>query len=243
MLLMEIEYHAITEVHALLGVFVNVGSSTSKETPNGRGKILDSFQFEYLPIPEQEKTIVKIPTYRELGFQQIKFPDLPVHLDPEFNTFTYGHVERGYGDMNSLLRLEKDDALFFHATLQKDSTWSTYVIGYFMNIERYDCRRLSAKETSALKDNGFADNAHLKRVDPHVDLLLKGARGSKQLRRAFPLAEEKDHLTLRRSLADIMFTAGGKKIERGAPWFRWTLICTDCARLLKAIEDWQVSHD
>lgn len=142
--------------------------------------------------------------------------------------------------MPSLLKLRKDDVLFFHATLQKDSAWSVYVIGYFRNIERYDCRELSAKEIHALGKMGFADNAHLKRVEPHVDLLFKGGKGSRQLRRAFPLTEGNDHLALRESLTDIVLTTTGKKVKLGNPWFRWTLICNDCTKLLETIEEWQL---
>jgi len=56
----------------MLGISINVGSSTSKKTPNGRGRIFNDFRFEYLPIPEIKRTIVKIPTYRKLGFQRAR---------------------------------------------------------------------------------------------------------------------------------------------------------------------------
>jgi len=87
-----------------------------------------------------------VPNYRELGFGHVKFPDLPVHLDPEFATFTHGHLTRGFGDVRSLLGLKEDDVLFFYATLQKKKEWSAYIIGYFRNPEVYDCRGLSIEE-------------------------------------------------------------------------------------------------
>jgi hypothetical protein len=217
----------------LIGVLINVGSSGSN--PNGRGRIFDDFTFEYLPIPEERKTTERIPTYRELGFSHVKFPDLQVHLDPDFKTFTYGHVERGFGDIQSLLKLSKDGVLFFYAALQKETKWSTYVIGYFRNLQIHDCRGLSKSEILSLRQKGLAHNAHLKRVEPHVDLLIKGREGSK-LETAFLLSEENNHLALRESLRDIVLTATGKKVTSGTPWFRWTLICNDSAKLLQMIE-------
>lgn len=215
------------------GVLINIGSNSSH--PNGRGRVFEDFTFEYLPIPENKKTKQKVPTYRELGFGHVKSPDLPVHLDPRFETFTYGHVERGFGDIRSLLELKKEDVLFFYATLQKEEGWSIYIIGYFRNLRVYDCRKLSEKEILNLKSKGFADNAHLKRLQPSVDLLIQGGENSKFLRRAFPLAEEDYHLSLREPLNEIIRTATRKRVRSGTPWFRWTLICEDSVQLLDMI--------
>lgn len=218
----------------MFGVLLNVGSSSAN--PNGRGRIFKDFTFEYLPIPETRKTTVKVPTYRELGFANVRYPDLPVHLDPEFDTFTYGHVIRGFGDVLSILKLQKNDALFFYATLQKENGWTPSIIGYFKDVERYDCRGITTEEIRNLKSKGFADNAHLKRENPHVDFLIKGGKGSKLLKKAFPLAEENNSAELHHSLKKIIYTATGKKIETGKPWFRWTLISNDYLSLLNIIE-------
>lgn len=221
----------------MVGVLINVGSSSSN--PNGRGRIFRDFSFEYIPIPEFKRIREQVPTYRDLGFAHVKSPDLPVHLDPEFQTFTYGHVRRGFGDMQSLLRLKENDVLFFYSTLQKESQWSTYIIGYFRNLTLYDCRELSVKEILGFKSRGFAKNAHLKRVDPSVDLLIKGGEGSRLLRKAFPLAEENNHLALREPLRDIIQTATGKNITSGTPWFRWTLTCGECREIFSMINNFQ----
>lgn len=217
----------------MLGVLINVGSSSSN--PNGRGRIFKDFTFEYIPIPEYRETIKRVPAYRDLGFDHVKFPNLPVHLDPEFETFTYGHVTRGFGDIRNLLRLSDSDVLFFYATLQEASDWSMYIIGYLSNPKVYDCRQLSAEEILGLKSKGFENNAHLRRVTPSVDLLIKGGEGSKLLKKAFPLAEENNHLALREPLRDIIRTATGKKIKSGTPWFRWTLTCENPSQLIEMI--------
>jgi hypothetical protein len=221
----------------MFGVLINVGSSSSK--PNGRGRIHKDLSFDYLPIPEKEKTKEKVLTYRELGFAHVKFPDLPVHLDPEFDTYTYGHVTRGFGDIESLLQLKNNGVLLFHATLQREYDWSVYIIGYFKNIEIHDCRKLSVDEIHKIKSKGFENNAHLKRVKPSVDFLFKGGEGSKRLEKAYPLAEDLDPLVLRKSLKDIIRTPTGKAVISGKPWFRWTLTCVDCAELLEMVEAWQ----
>jgi hypothetical protein len=221
----------------MFGVLINVASSS--QNPNGRGRIFKDNAFEYLPIPENQETVERIPTYRDLGFVNIRFPDLRAHIDPEFQTFTYGHVKRGFGDIQRIAELKRDDALFFYATLQHNSNWSPFIIGYFVNLEVYDCRKLSKEEIKEFSSCGFENNAHLKRIDPQVDFLIKGGVGSRKLSRAFPLAEEDSHLTLQKKLQEIVFTSTDKKIKSGTPWFRWTLTCNNSLKLLKIIEAWQ----
>lgn len=218
----------------MLGVLINVGSSS--RDPNGRGRINEDFTFEYLPIPEGYPTREKVPTYDDLGFCNVRYPDLPVHLDPEFETHTYGHVRRGFGDIQNLLKLSRNDVVFFFATLQSEHDWAPYIIGYFRDVEIHDCRKLSSKEILELGSRGFSNNAHLKRVDPSVNFLIRGGEGSKPLVKAFPLAESADHKTLRKPLKDTILTATGKKVRSGTPWFRWTLISNNNAELLEMIE-------
>jgi hypothetical protein len=211
-----------------------VGSSSAN--PNGRGRIFKDLTFEYLPIPETAKTTARVPTYGELGFTSVHYRDLPVHLDPEFRTFTYGHVKRGFGDIQSIHKLQRDDALFFYATLQKESEWAPYIIGYFRDLEWHDCREMSVEEILSFKMKGFSNNAHLKREEPHADFLIKGGENSEYLTKAFALTIEDNHLKLRDELEDIILTTTGKKIESGKPWFRWTLTCSKCRELIEAIE-------
>jgi hypothetical protein len=217
----------------LFGVLINVGSSSLN--PNGRGKIFDDGTFEYLPIPEEAETAEKLPTYMDLGYSNIKFPNFSVHVDPEFETFTYGHVKRGFGDIQSILKLKNDDALFFYASLQGEKYWAPYIIGYFRGLEVYDCRNLSDEEIRSFKLKGFENNAHLKRVDPSVDLLIKGNQSSRLLTRAFRLTENDQSKKLGKSLQDVLLTASGKKIQTEKPWFRWTLICVRPEILLEKI--------
>ncbi len=217
----------------MFGILINVGSNSTN--PNGRGRIFEDQTFEYLPIPESEKTRQKVPTYHQLGFVNVEFPDLPVHIDPSFENFTYGHVRRGFGDIGNILRLTEDDVIFFFATLQRGKTWFPFIIGYFRNLKIHDCRRLSTKELFSLKLRGFGDNAHFRRLNPSVDLLIKGGNGSCLLKRAFPLAEDNNQRELRNIFRDDILTLTGKKIKNGTPWFRWVLRSENPNKLIEII--------
>lgn len=220
----------------MLGVLINVGSNSS--CPNGRGRIFENGTFEYLPIPEEAETSEKVPTYADLGFHNVKFPNLRVHVDPEFKGFTYGHIKRGFGDVKSILKLGKEDAFFFYATLQSGSCWGSYIIGWLMGLDVYDRRNLSVEEIMGLKSCGFGNNAHLKRVDPSVDFLIKGGHGSRLLQKAFPLNEIDEPLEFKSSLKEIVLTASGKEITAGSPWFRWTMVCHNPYKLIDKIKDY-----
>jgi hypothetical protein len=223
----------------MLGVILNIGSNVSGINGiNGRGRIFQDGTFEYLPIPEHRETISHVPTYRDLGFEHVKFPDVAVHLDPEFETWTYGHVERGFGDISSILKMKEDGAhsnLFFMSNLQSEKGWFPYIIGVFGDLEIYDCRTLSSKDVQNLRVNGFKNNAHLKRRDSRVDFLIKGTSGSGLLPKAFQLSENDNPLQLSKSLSDIISTPTGKNVETGKSWYRWTLLCTRPDLLLKKI--------
>jgi len=129
----------------------------------------------------------------------------------------------------------KKGILFFYATLQKDENWAPYLIGYFKELQIYDCRGKSKKEILKLGNLGFSNNAHLKRLDPSVDFLIKGGADSRMLKRAFKLAEGLGHERIADELKEIVLTASGKKVKTGAPWYRWTLICHEAERLLDLI--------
>ena len=137
--------------------------------------------------------------------------------------------------------MKKDDTLFFYATLEKQNDWSPCIIGYFKNIDMHDCRELSKEEILRLKNSGFENNAHLKRIDPDVDFLVKGGEGSQLLKKAFALAEDSDHSSLRRPLIDIVLTPTGKKVRPRTPWFRWTLTCSNCSLLFEMIDSIQLA--
>ena len=161
------------------------------------------------------------PTYRELGFADVAYPHLPVHLDPEFETFTYGYRKR-FGDAR-LWGMQRGDILFFYATLDllpERKKWGTYIIGYFTVEHVQDTHALKPEQIKSLK--GFENNAHMKRINPRVDLLVKGSSDSKLYKHAIQLSHPQDTRRLHPTLASLLTTVTGKPVG-GAGWHRWLL--------------------
>jgi len=214
-------------------VSLNIASRSSD--PNGRGDLnLEDRTFDYIPIPEGKETTVEIPTYSDLEWLDtagLKEKQIPVHLDPEFDTYTYGHIRRGFGDMNSLLSLDEDDYLFFHSTLTASGGWLTAIIGYFQIEKIIDCRELSDEDIKSMTD--FENNAHLKRKEPGVDLLISGTEKSRLLERCILLSSLDDPRSLKDDFKELIRTATGKKINDGSPWYRWTLKVLEPEELLE----------
>ena len=199
---------------------LNIASSTANR--NGRGWIdPNTCEFVYLPIEEVMELEQPAPTYRELGFPNVKYPHLPVHLDPEFETFTYGHITR-FGDAR-LWKMQRGDILFFYATLDllpKRKKWGAYIIGYFMIDHVQDTRALTSEQVKGLK--GFENNAHMKRIKPGVELLVKGSSDSRLYKHAIQLSHPEDTQRLHSRLASLLTTVTGKPVG-GPVWHRWLL--------------------
>lgn len=216
---------------------VSLNIASRSNDPNGRGKVdLEDRTFEYIPIPEKKETIVDVPSYSDLEWldnAKLKEKDVAVHLDPEFDTYTYGHIKRGFGDMNSLLGLNEGNYLFFHSTLvssQNLNRWLTAIIGYFEIEETIDCREVSANEIRAL--SRFKNNAHIKRKEPGVDLLISGTDNSELLEKCIPLSSLESPKRLKDDFKELIRTPKGKKINDGNPWYRWTLKVLEPEKLL-----------
>jgi len=199
---------------------LNIASSTTNK--NGRGWIdPKTREFIYLPIEEIMELEQLVPSYRELGFSHVKYPHLPVHLDPEFETFTYGHRTR-FGDTR-LWEMQQGDILFFYATLDllpQRKKWGVYIIGYFRVDHVQDTRLLAPEQIKSLK--GFENNAHMKRINPGVDLLVKGSSDSRLYKHAIQLSHPEDTRRLHPTLASLLTTVTGKPVG-GAGWHRWLL--------------------
>jgi hypothetical protein len=212
---------------------LNIASSTGN--PNGRGGIRPDGTFQYLPIEEHRKLARNAPTYREYCCEycrkkssvdvKLKYPDLRVHLDPEFKTFTYGHARR-FGD-HCLWEMKEGDILFFYATLDllpKRTTWGLFIVGYFTIDHVKDTRKWSADQIRRLK--GFEQNAHLKWVKPGVDLLIKGSKDSRLYEHAIHLSCPRDSHRLHPDFTHQLTTVTGKPLK-GKTWHRWLFHSTD----------------
>ena len=101
-----------------------------KGTDGALGPIFSDGSFEYIPLSEksntsEKKTFSNTKGLNGMYFTQYlpeKIKDRKLHLDPEFQTFTYGDqtVKRNY-----LLKLEEGDSASFLCrfnTLQKPGT-------------------------------------------------------------------------------------------------------------------------
>lgn len=199
---------------------LNIASNTGQK--NGRGWIDPTTrEFVYLPIEEDMELEKPAPSYRDLGFPDVKCPHLPVHLDPEFETFTYGHIRR-FGDAR-LWRMEEGDILFFYATLDllpAAKKWGVYIVGYFIVDHVQDTHEMTPQQVKRLKE--FQNNAHLRRLNPAVDLLVKGSADSRLYKRAIQLSDPEDTRRLDPAFAGLLTTVKSKPVK-GAVWYRWLL--------------------
>ena len=155
--------------------------------------------FELIPIPDKfRKTGVSSQTYGNTvgryGRKFIKyFPkqlqnkrhDMAIHLDPDFETFTYGDPTL----LKSRLRkLEMGDLLVFYAGLKGwkfQSEPALYIVGYFEVAKSGFATAFSKKELR----NNFRNNFHVRHRPVFEDqkdrlVLVKGGRKSRLLKKA-----------------------------------------------------------
>lgn len=170
-------------------MFLRVG--IDKGTDGCLSPIFEDLSFEYIPLSETEINLKEKQTFSQyMGrkgkllseYLPQKVRDIPMHLDPEFETFTYG--DKGT-KAKWLLKLNPGDFLVFYAGLTPFGTQSVddalYIIGYFKVSEIINFNEFSVdkKEKYSLK---YINNAHLKR---HNDLeglvIVKGYENQSEL--------------------------------------------------------------
>jgi len=170
--------------------------------------------FEYIPLSEKDETSTENRTYTDLTGEKGKpLSDyLPtnvakrkVHLDPEFNTFTYGDVGR---KADYLLKLNPGDILVLYAgfTPHMESKYpeALYIIGYFtvgeiINFHRitgsYRTNNSHKSSTTEIKriQEQYPNNSHPKRVsDIHEMVMVVGdPEQSKILEKAILISHKK----------------------------------------------------
>jgi len=202
---------------------------------NGRGWVDPSTRaLCYLPIDEEQEQEQPL-TFRDADFEDVSYPHKTIHYDPEFATFTYGHAWRGFGDRR-LRDMKTGDILFSFSTLDllpDRKRWGTFIIGFFLVETVIDAQDLSPDDIRRLA--GFENNAHLRYKIPKAHLLIKGSHGSRLYNTALPLSDPLDGGRVHSSLRGIIFTAGGKTVDRG-PWYRWVL-CSDDKRLAATLRE------
>jgi hypothetical protein len=164
------------------------------------GPLFKNGSFEYVPIRDGFKGRgISDQTYGNTQGRYCKrlllsyFPEnlresrrnVPIHHDPEFETFTYGDPtppKRG------LRRLQKGDLLVFYAGLQGwdfECAPALYIVGFFEVVIAGLALDFSARDLRSV----FAQNFHVRyptvfRHQKERLVLVKGNNGSRLLRKA-----------------------------------------------------------
>jgi len=180
--------------------------------------IKDDGSFSYIPIPETVSTSTS-KTYQNTidadgnllsEFVPNKTKEMSLHLDPDFDAFSYGEPSRP--KLAQLLSLEKGDKLFFYAGLQPttihDRYSRIYIIGFFVveQVKYFSNLKIEDYEELIKK---YGNNAHFYRNEPDTELVvvLGNKEESKLLDRAVPLSDAgMNHPYTLPDLKDIGYT-------------------------------------
>lgn len=137
----------------------------------GLAPIYEDGTFDYIPIPEgyettQKQTFNKVTTRDGRPYAEYVSSDnesSPLHLDPEFTTYTYGDPTR---KRSQLAELTEDDLLIFYVGLEPETSEGhprLYVIGYFTIATVHELDNKTPTERAELFDR-LENNAHIKRA-------------------------------------------------------------------------------
>jgi hypothetical protein len=165
------------------------------------GPLFADGTFDYLPIPDNLNQDSRtygnmagrhgrnlIDYFRES--RRAKMADQPVHVDPEFETFTYGDPTPPKA---GLRWLEAGDMLIFYCGLEGWGGFvappALYLMGYFEVIAAGRAATFSPNERQSL----FAANYHVKHPEIYEDqkdrlVLVKGSDKSRLLAKAHCLS-------------------------------------------------------
>lgn len=161
---------------------------------SGLSPVWPDYSFSYIPPNysdlKQRETKEK-NTYKSLGldyFVSDKTVNRRVHMDPEFETFTYGDQDKI--KRNSLLRLNRGDLLVFHLA----GEWQgdpkevcCHIFGYFVVNYVVDWNELTSAERKKYQ-SFLKKNAHIRSSKSKDNLVIvKGYRKSKLLKRCIPI--------------------------------------------------------
>lgn len=173
-----------------------------------QGPLFQDGSFEFICIPDNQgvsihkygtcfsKNGIPYAEYFPLS-QRKKMAEKHVHLDPEFETFTYGDPTP---PKRSLRKLESGDHLIFYCGLQEweeTSGWQheqcpgLYIVGHFVVA----IAGMAADFTKQTLQDEFSQNFHVRyasvfKVQREQLVLVKGGPGSRLLKRAHKISSE-----------------------------------------------------
>lgn len=178
--------------------------------------IFEDGSFEYIPIPERRDT-AENRTYSDLPgrnggslaeFVPAKLRDSFPHMDPEFDTFTYGDPTRN--KRGQVARLFPGDLLIFYAGLEPTDGIDKsriFIIGYFTVKQVYDFSEKPKSQHSSMLQM-VRNNAHAKRdiMDEGLVVVEGDPKKSKLLPQAIPLGDSRNYVMP--DLAHILIYSG-----------------------------------
>jgi len=189
------------------------------------GPIFEDGSFEYVPIPEDEKSTEE-RTYSDTKGQSGEllsnfvgkiFKNMKIHFDPEFETFTYGdHLTKS----KIFARMDKVDYLVFYSGLKPYNNESyprgLYIIGYFCIDQIFTYDEL---QNDSVKEK-LKNNAHVKRGNISKDtVILKGfPEKSRLLNKAIHISKEgKEHWVASDQFCEIIGKPCDYNLLRSSP--------------------------
>jgi Nucleotide modification associated domain 3 len=203
-----------------------------------QGPLFRDGSFEFIPIPDDR--MLDSRTYGNTlgrsgrpfaeffsGRRRQRMAKQPMHVDPEFETFTYGDPTP---PKQGLRHLDKGDLLIFYAGLQGSdfiSAPALYIIGYF----EVQVAGLATLFSPTQISQEFAQNFHVRHralfeQQKEQLVLVKGGKGSRLLNKAHLLSETvtaKDKPPLKKitaSMRRIFGEFGGRHSFQRSPT-RW----------------------
>ncbi len=166
--------------------------------------IFEDGTFEYIPIPERRPIRKNISYETLVGCRGValatylprRLAHVPPHVDPDFETATYG--DAAPRKRRQLSKLERNDLLVFYCGLASQPPGDRprlFAIGYLRVKRVYQVNRSNVVTRRRL-ENRFGHTAHfILRVSDPEFVLVEGFRtGSRRFRRAIPLGDSCDNL-------------------------------------------------
>ena len=219
----------------LLRVGVDTGSGGI------HGPLFDDDSFEYIPIPDRfgGKGVDKRTYGNTRGRDGRRLADYfpegrregvfgqPVHVDPEFETFTYGDPTRPKA---SLRHLSEGSLLVFYAGLKGwkcDCPPALYIIGFFEVVRAGLASSFRQRELARMFQNNFhVMHRDVFEIQRDRLVLVKGNANSRLLKKAVKISAlgmDRNGRALQRLTPEMQAVFGGfagkTSIQRSPP--RW----------------------
>lgn len=155
--------------------------------------------FRYIPIYYKDKTGKERKekrTYKSLDLHYLvpdKIVKKKVHLDPEFESFTYG--DQGNQKSKALLKLNKGDLLVFYFEGRRQSDpheTGCFIFAYFVVKYIVEWNNLSSVDRKKY-EKVLKNNAHFRSSKSKDNLVIvKGNSKSKLLKKCIPITVQND---------------------------------------------------